>query len=60
MMPGEKLKQYKSSITILKDLVEWVENIIKNGEHLGMRSLSGFTEYLIRNEKEGGRRNKYA
>jgi hypothetical protein len=46
------MEQIKKTITIPRDLVEWAENIIKSGKYPGIRSLSGFVEYLIRNEKE--------
>ena len=55
MKKGKRMKRVKKTITIPKDLAEWAENIIKNGKYLGISSLSGFIEYLIRNEKEGGK-----
>jgi len=42
----------RKTITLPKELVEWAENIIRNGEYPGIRSLSGFIEYLIRSERE--------
>jgi len=54
------MERVKKTITIPKDLADWAENVIKNGKYPGIRSLSGFIEYLIRNEKEGGKRNRHA
>lgn len=45
------MEQVKKTVTIPKDLVEWAENEIKEGKYPGVRSLSGFIEYLLRNEK---------
>ena len=50
-----EMQRVKKTITIPKDLVEWAEKTVKNGKYPGIRSLSGFIEYLIRNEKEGGK-----
>uniref|UniRef100_A0A7C4FI89 Uncharacterized protein n=1 Tax=Ignisphaera aggregans TaxID=334771 RepID=A0A7C4FI89_9CREN len=59
MKKGRREKWVKKTMAIPKDLAEWAENVIKNGKYLGIRSLSGFVEYLICNEREGGKRNKY-
>jgi Arc/MetJ-type ribon-helix-helix transcriptional regulator len=53
------MERIKKTITIPKDLVEWAEKVIKNGEYPGIRSLSGFIEYLIRNERERRRYKKH-
>jgi Arc/MetJ-type ribon-helix-helix transcriptional regulator len=45
------MQQVKKTITLPKDLAEWAESAVKHGEYPGIRSLSGFIEYLIRNEK---------
>ena len=42
----------KKTITLPKDLINWAERVIKEGKYPGIRSLSGFIEYLLRNEKE--------
>jgi hypothetical protein len=55
----KKMEQIKKTITIPRDLAEWAESVIKNGEYPGIRSLSGFIEYLIRNEREGRRCKKH-
>jgi hypothetical protein len=46
------MERIKKTITIPRDLAEWAESVIKNGKYPGIRSLSGFIEYLIRNERE--------
>jgi Arc/MetJ-type ribon-helix-helix transcriptional regulator len=50
------MEQVKKTITIPKDLAEWAEDVIKKGKYPGVRSLSGFIEYLIRNEMEKDKR----
>ena len=48
-------KKIKKTITLPKDLVDWAEKIIKSGEYPGIRSLSGFIEFLLwskRNENK--------
>jgi len=60
MNKGKRMEQVKKTINIPKDLADWAENIIKNGKYPGIRSLSGFIKYLIRNKKKGERRNKHA
>lgn len=45
------MDRIKKTITLPKDLVEWAKNEIKEGKYPGVRSLSGFMEYLLRNEK---------
>jgi len=46
------MNRVKKTITLPTDLIEWAESAIKEGRYPGIRSLSGFIEYLIRNEKE--------
>jgi len=46
------MKRVKKTITIPKDLVEWANNVIEEGKYPGIRSLSGFIEYLLRNERK--------
>jgi hypothetical protein len=46
------MERVKKTITIPRDLAGWAENVIKTGKYPGIRSLSGFIEYLIRNERE--------
>ncbi|MEM0241112.1 MAG: hypothetical protein QXP29_06590 [Candidatus Nezhaarchaeales archaeon] len=46
------MRRIRKTITIPRELVEWAENIIKNGEYSGICSLSGFIEYLMHNERE--------
>lgn len=46
------MKNVRKTISLPRELVEWAESIIKSGGYPGIRSLSGFIEYLIRNEKE--------
>jgi len=46
------MKRVKKTITIPKDLVEWANNVIGEGKYPGIRSLSGFIEYLLRNERK--------
>jgi len=46
------MERVKKTITLPKDLAEWAENVIKSGKYPGIRSISGFIEYLIRNERE--------
>ena len=54
---GLSMNRVKKTITLPMDLLEWAESVIKDGKYPGIRSLSGFIEYLIRNErkKEGCR-----
>ena len=47
----------RKTITIPKDLVTWAEKEVKRGKYPGVRSLSGFIEYLLRQEKEKCRKN---
>jgi len=44
------MDRVRKTITLPKDLTEWAENVIKDGKYPGIRSLSGFIEFLIRNE----------
>jgi Arc/MetJ-type ribon-helix-helix transcriptional regulator len=46
------MDRVRKTITLPKDLTEWAENVIKDGKYPGIRSLSGFIEFLIRNERE--------
>jgi Arc/MetJ-type ribon-helix-helix transcriptional regulator len=46
------MDRVRKTITLPKDLAEWAENVIKDGKYPGIRSLSGFIEFLIRNERE--------
>lgn len=46
------VRRVRKTVTIPRDLVEWVENGIRNSEYPGIRSLSGLIEYLVRNERE--------
>ena len=46
------MRRVRKTITIPEDLVKWAEEVIRNGEYPGIRSLSGFIEYLLRKEKE--------
>lgn len=42
-----KKEKIKKTVTLPKDLVEWAEEIIKSGKYPGIRSLSGFIEFLL-------------
>ncbi|MEM0245026.1 MAG: hypothetical protein QXM42_07380 [Zestosphaera sp.] len=46
------MRHVRKTVTIPRDLVEWAENAIRNGEYPGIRSLSGLIEYLLRKEME--------
>jgi len=46
------VRRVRKTVTIPRDLVEWVENGIRNSEYPCIRSLSGLIEYLVRNERE--------
>jgi len=52
MKKAASMERVKKTITLPKDLAEWAENVIKSGKYPGIRSISGFIEYLIRNERE--------
>jgi len=45
------MQRIRKTITIPKDLVEWAKKEIEKGTYPGIRSLSGFIEYLLRKEK---------
>ena len=45
------MQRVRKTVTIPKDLVEWAENEIKKGTYPGIRSFSGFIEYLLRKER---------
>jgi hypothetical protein len=48
------MQRVRKTITIPKDLVEWAEKEIREGTYPGIRSLSGFIEYLLRKERTKG------
>ena len=48
------MERIKKTITIPKDLVEWAKKEIKEGKYPGVRSLSGFIEYLLCEKKKIG------
>ncbi|MEM1528500.1 MAG: hypothetical protein QW503_06590 [Sulfolobales archaeon] len=52
MKKDDRVMHVRKTVTIPKDLVEWAENAIRNGEYPGIRSLSGLIEYLLRKEME--------
>jgi len=46
------MERVKKTLTLPRDLVEWADKAIKKGEYPGIRSLSGFIEFLLRNERD--------
>ncbi|MEM2197309.1 MAG: hypothetical protein QW290_09540 [Sulfolobales archaeon] len=52
MKEDKIVRRVRKTATIPRDLVEWVDNGIRNSEHPGICSLSGLIEYLVRNERE--------
>jgi len=46
------MERVKKTITLPKELVEWAEKTIRSGRYPGIRSLSGFIEFLLRNERD--------
>jgi hypothetical protein len=46
------MKRVKKTLTLPEELIGWAENTIKEGKYPGIRSLSGFMELLLLEEKK--------